>query len=200
MAIADKLKTVAENEPKVYEAGKKAEQDAFWDVFQNKGAKSNYNYALCGVMWIDEIYNPKYDIVCSGAVNMFRNAQITDSKVTIDIRGANGTYMFFECPKLVNIRKIIVNESNLFTGCFQSCSALEEIRFEGVIGKSLNIRWSTKLSAESYQSIFAAMSATVTGQTITFPTTAKATYDAKYGSGQWDLRKSALGNWTFAYA
>ena len=40
MSIAEKLTTVAENVPKVYEAGKKAEYDAFWDKYQNNGKRT----------------------------------------------------------------------------------------------------------------------------------------------------------------
>ena len=34
MSIAEKLTKVAENVPKVYEAGKKDEHDKFWDEYQ----------------------------------------------------------------------------------------------------------------------------------------------------------------------
>lgn len=200
MAIAEKLVKVAEDMPKVYEAGRKSEYDRFWDIIQKNGIKCNYNYAFCGSIWVDDIYNPKYDIVCTGAVNMFRQAEITDSKVTVDIRGANGTYMFFDCPKLRKIRKIIVNENNLFTGCFQNNVNLEEIRFEGTIGNSLDLHWSTKLSMESLANILSCLSKTSTGQTITLPTTAKATYDAVTYPGRWDEAIAEYPNWTFAYA
>ena len=61
MSIAEKLQTIAENEPKVYEAGKKAEYNRFWNAFQQNGNKRNYRNAFYA--WIDETYNPKYPIV-----------------------------------------------------------------------------------------------------------------------------------------
>jgi hypothetical protein len=112
----------------------------------------------------------------------------------------SSVYMFGTCSALHTIDKIIVTEKTVYLYWFEGCYALKEIRFEGVIGNSLDIHWSTNLSAESYNSIFTAMSTTVTGQTITFPTTAQATYDAKYGAGQWSMWVSYLSNWTFAYA
>lgn len=78
--------------------------------------------------------------------------------------------------------------------------ALEEIRFEGVIGKSLDIHWSTKLSMMSLSSIVGCLSKTVSGQTITLPTTARATYDNATISGSWDNLVKQYTNWTFAYA
>ena len=37
MSIAEKLTAIAENVPKVYEAGQKSEYDRFWDAYQNNG-------------------------------------------------------------------------------------------------------------------------------------------------------------------
>lgn len=203
MTIAEKLVNIAERVPIVYEAGRKSEYDRFWDIVQKNGIKCNYNYAFCGAIWVDDIYNPKYDIVCTGAVNMFRQAEITDSKVTVDIRGANGTYMFFDCTKLRKIRKIIVNENNLFTGCFQNNVNLEEIRFEGTIGNSLDLHWSTKLSAESYYSIITALSSSVSGQKFIVPPTAEATYNANPPQGDdipqtWAELIGKKNNWSIA--
>ena len=61
MSIADKLTTIAENVPKVYEAGKTAEWSGFWDGFQQNGNRTSYNYAFFG--WTDEMFYPKYDII-----------------------------------------------------------------------------------------------------------------------------------------
>ena len=33
MSIADKLQTILENEQKVFDAGKKAENERFWDIY-----------------------------------------------------------------------------------------------------------------------------------------------------------------------
>lgn len=110
-------------------------------------------------------------------------------------------YMFGTCIALHTIDKIIVTESQIFSYWFEGCTALKEIRFEGTIGKSLDIHWSTKLSAESYKSILDCMIVSVTNQTLTIPATAEAVYDAKYGSGKWaerEAEKNKLG-WAFSY-
>lgn len=62
MSIAEKLLTVAENEQKVYEAGKQAEYDRFWDDFQKNGTRTNYWYGFSGYGWTQETLNPKYKI------------------------------------------------------------------------------------------------------------------------------------------
>ncbi len=68
MSIAEKLVTVAENVPKVYEAGKKAEYDAFWDTFQQNGTRRRYSLAFTnsGRAWNSTNFKPKYDIICEG--------------------------------------------------------------------------------------------------------------------------------------
>ena len=102
-SIADKLEQIARNEQLIYnagvekgkaevsegiyeeafEAGKKSEYDAFWDVYQNYGDKSNYNMAFAGVGWKKENFKPKYDIKPTNAQYMFRYSQINADLVEI---------------------------------------------------------------------------------------------------------------------
>lgn len=61
MSIADKLTTVAENQEKVYEAGKKSEYDAFWNAHTENGNRKSYYYAFFA--WKASMFYPKDDIV-----------------------------------------------------------------------------------------------------------------------------------------
>jgi hypothetical protein len=61
MSIAEKLTTIAENVPKVYESGKKSQYDEFWDAFQRNGTRTNYTYAF--QYWGQDYIRPKYKIV-----------------------------------------------------------------------------------------------------------------------------------------
>lgn len=231
MSIANKLTKIAENVPKVYEAGQKSEYDRFWDAYQNNGNRTSYSYAFAGTGWNDANLNPKHPIVCSGGLSyMFRDSSATygDKIFEIDIsQVSSGSGIFYNSrikrigvldtrslsdlntmfqynSNLTSIEKIILKDdgSQKFTATFSSCPKIEEIRFEGTIGKSLDIHWSTKLSAESYENIFKCMTVTVSGQTLTVPkSTAEATYNAKYGSGKWASRVNgikALG-WAVSY-
>ena len=180
--------------------GLQEQYDRFWDAYQNGGKAMDYSYSFAGVNWDDYCYNPKYPIKCTTCTNMFRNSIITDAKVDIDLSEGNGTYVFANCRNLVSIPKIIVNENVFYTGWLTSCVALVKIRFEGVIANSLDVHYSTKLSAESYESILSCLSTTSTDQTLTLPTTAEATYNAKYGSGAWAERVKEFTNWEIKYA
>jgi hypothetical protein len=110
------------------------------------------------------------------------------------------SYVFADCIALETIDKITVSENTIFSNWFYNCNALKEIRFEGVIGKSLDIHWSTKLSMMSLASIVGALSKTVTGQSITLPTTARDTYDSATIGGRWDKLVAEYPNWSFKYA
>ena len=100
MSIAKKLKTVAENQQKVYDAGftagqatggntdaayqagfdagKQAEYDAFWDAYQQNGKRTNYAYAFGGDGWrTAALFKPKYDLKPINANCMFAYGSLT---------------------------------------------------------------------------------------------------------------------------
>ena len=58
-----------ESVEKVYEAGKKAEYDAFWDNFQQNGARRNYDKGFINTSgcWNSVSFKPKYDIIFEGS-------------------------------------------------------------------------------------------------------------------------------------
>ena len=72
MSIAEKLTTIAENEQRVFEAGKKSEYDAFWDSYQQNGNRTNYCSAF-GACWNKDNFKPKYSIRPTSAYYMFFN-------------------------------------------------------------------------------------------------------------------------------
>lgn len=71
MSISEKLVTIAENEQKVFEAGKKSEYDEFWDSYQENGARTNYSYGFSGRGWTFDIFKPKYNITPTNGSGLF---------------------------------------------------------------------------------------------------------------------------------
>ena len=77
MSIAEKLTAIAENEHRVFEAGKKSEYDTFWDAFQQNGNRVRYdmengnNFSYQG--WDFTNFYPKYDIKPTRAMQLFYN-------------------------------------------------------------------------------------------------------------------------------
>ena len=72
MTMAEKLTTIAENEQKVYDAGKQAFYAFFWDEFQQNGELTNYVGAFGG-QWTPDTFKPKYPIRPTYANFMFYN-------------------------------------------------------------------------------------------------------------------------------
>ncbi len=68
MTPAEKLTQIAENIPKVYEAGKNAAYDAFWDAYQNNGNLKSYCGAF-GSGFNAKTFKPKYPIVPQRSYN-----------------------------------------------------------------------------------------------------------------------------------
>lgn len=103
MSIAEKLVTIAENEQKVYEAGKQdgvqSAYDRFWDDYQLNGKRTNYAYAFTREGWSDVTFRPKYDIKPTGTLaHLMTSSRMTDvvailneCGVTIDTSGVTGT-------------------------------------------------------------------------------------------------------------
>lgn len=130
----------------------------FWDMFQDSGNRRYYRwcfYSQNSNAWTDDTYNPVYPIIATGEYagdSMFQSAQITDTKVDIEI-GTNASYTFISCYSLITIRKLIVSENTTFYRWFDGCGALENITFEGVIANDISFRDSIKLSMASVDSI-----------------------------------------------
>ena len=83
MNIAEKLTAIAENEQKVFDAGKRAEYDAFWDAAQQNGSRTQYQLAFSGCLWQNETFKPKYDMRPNNAERMFHTTSISGDLVEI---------------------------------------------------------------------------------------------------------------------
>jgi hypothetical protein len=140
MSIAEKLTTIAENQQAVYDAGKQAEYDAFWDVYQQKGISKGYNYNFSGNGWNDNTFRPKYDIKPTQCHNMFNSATIEDLAgvlaecgVVLDLSTVTGRCdnMFAYATKLLTVPELdlrnAVYANGVLNGMFQSCSKLHTI-------------------------------------------------------------------------
>lgn len=116
MSIADKLSTIAENEQKVFDAGKQEEYDRFWDRFQLNGARANYYYAFAGYGWDNTNFYPKYNIAATGdATRLFFNwddhqttlfdlkARLEECGVVLDVSGASSIQAMFSWVKFTAI-------------------------------------------------------------------------------------------------
>ena len=166
--------------------GKKAERDAFWEMLQDGGNRTDYQHAFRAV-YTDETFTPKYDITPTNANQMFIQCKITNlkallesAKVTLDTSNARFITQMFQAStithlpvmdctasslvsavfsdmaNLVYIEKLIVAEKHTFPNAFSNNKSLTEIRVEGEIANDINFQWSP-LSVESMKSIISCL-------------------------------------------
>lgn len=114
-----------------------------------------------------------YESSTAGCYYMFGGCsyleEIEDIKVPIV---PNYTYAFGWCGKLHTIGfPLRCTETTTWSGAFEGCNSLQNVTIDGVIGKSINFKSSTKLSTKSIINIFESLSTTVTGQTLTLHST-----------------------------
>lgn len=138
MSIADKLTTIAENEQKVFDAGKKAEYDAFWDIYQQNGNRTNYNSAFaCGYggtawakCWDDSNFKPKYDIRL--ASDTFNRCSVTNLKQRlidcgVKITTVTSLYFCFYTSSITHIPDISMTAVTNMQNAFNNCAKLISI-------------------------------------------------------------------------
>lgn len=161
MSVQEKLQTIAENDQRLYEMGRTKEWSDFWDVFQNYGNPMQYIQAFARNRFNANTYKPKHPFKSTYSTGMFQGLNFTDTLVDIELLEGqkDASYMFGYCSKLKTIRKIKISTENISfsTSAFQSCSALENITFEGVIPCNIHLQWSTKLTHDSLMSVINAL-------------------------------------------
>lgn len=139
------------------------------------------------------------------ALEMFGNSEYLTHLPRLDFGACTiFTTTFTECKSLVSIDGLKVNDKTRFSSSFNNCDALEEIRFEGIIGQNgLNLQWSTKLSKNSITSIINALSTTTSGLSITLSKVAvNKAFETSTGladgstSTDWNNLIGTKTNWT----
>ena len=153
--IAEKLTTIAENQTKVYEAGRQAEYDEFWDTFQENGNRTQYTMgSFSGPSWYDARFKPKYDVVISGNCNYaFSNTEIRDFKGCVEAAGisftfeniTNAPYLFY-FARVTNLPSIDFSKAS-------SESSLSLVFYYCIYLKSIDkiiISENTKFSTNSF--------------------------------------------------
>lgn len=189
--------------------GMQTSYDRFWDDFQQKGSRMSYQYAF--ETWSDALFYPKYDMILTSAVGMFTSCNITNLKqrfidcgVVLDTsKISNFSYMFAYSRSITHIPTLNVGQATTLYYTFQNCSALEEIRLEGVLGQSIDFKHSTKLSHDSIVSIINALSTTTSEIAVTLSKTAVNTaFETSAGAGdgstseEWLALTNTKTNWT----
>lgn len=139
MNISEKLTTIAQNEQKVYDAGKKSEYDKFWDSFQNNGNRTSYSYAFFSYTstsgysaWNDETFKPKYDLKpTSAGESMFRTLSVTNFKqllidlgISLDLSKVTTFSNGFAFSKVTHLGEIDLSSCVSLRESFRNCDVV----------------------------------------------------------------------------
>ncbi len=231
MNVADKYRVLnTEKIPAVYEAGKKAAYDDFWDDVQKNGIREDYHMVFCGKSWNNNTFKPKYPIGkitnaqlffyennvtdgydyiknldCSASTNiaqMFQGSLVNHVGV-IDATGAGGAYATFaNTPQLHTIDKFVVDEDVTYSYTFHAAVALENIRISGTIGQDISISWCNKISLPSAISFLLALADLSQSGTTKTITMSFATDQKYYFDEAWKHNKAQAREkgWTIVFA
>lgn len=139
MSIAEKLTTIAENEQKVYDAGKKAQYDEFWDSYMKTmlGGGSAQNL-FSGSGWNGDNFYPKYSMEpLSTATAMFSYfswdnstpyldlaQRLEDCGVTLDTSKATVVALMFAYAYVTHIPKVSVIGTTSLDRVFRGTKAV----------------------------------------------------------------------------
>lgn len=223
MAIDKQLIEIAENVPRVYNAGSEkgysegydvgysggydkgktdgaqSEYDNFWDYYQDNGTRTDYQYAFAHKGWRNANFKPKYPLNnITAATSMFSSNRMTRVAYPIDLSNcANCSYMFSQCASLTTISELTFSETiTNASNMFASCKSLTTITVKGTIATAV-VMGSCPLNRDSILSVVNALSNDVTGKTLSLN---KAAVNAAFTTEEWDAVAATKSNWTITLA
>lgn len=128
------------------------------------------------------------------SVNTFHEMRENTRVPELDIRNTPD-FTFSYNTSLVSIDKLILNEDGTNALSFSYCQSLEYIRFDGVIGKDLNMQHCKNLTNDSVQSIIDHL------KDLTGETAKTVRFHATVGANITDAQKAQITakNWTLVY-
>lgn len=122
-----------EDVAEAYDAGKQAQYDEFWDLYQENGERRNYVNSFSGIGWNDNIFKPKYDIVPTTAfgASMFQSSGIVnlkqcliDAGVTLDLSELTSATYIFRDSFITDYPYIDLSSANSVVYAFYSCKGV----------------------------------------------------------------------------
>ena len=230
MTTAERLTTIAENQQKVFDAGKKSERDTFWDAYQQNGTRVNYSYAF-SYGWSTDSFKPKYDITPTGtATSMFQamkfagdlSQRFEDCGVTLDLSKVTSLHSLFNsASQITRVPEInITGAGAACSGTFAYCGKLVTVDKFVVTETSvftssfINCRSLVNLTMDgvigasidlspcplSKDSVLSVFNALSTTKTGQTATFNKTAKEAAFTDAEWESLKATKTNWTIALA
>ena len=107
MTIAEKLQLIARNVQKVFDSGRKAERDEFWEVYLNSGKRTTYDYGF--YRWGADIFYPNHNIECVAnptfAFAYLNNPKTTEFDLSLRLK---------ECNVILDVSRVTTGLNYMF--------------------------------------------------------------------------------------
>ncbi len=102
MSVTEKLTIIAQNEQKVFDAGKNAQHNHTIEIMQGNGKRTNYDGGFA--CWTEDLFKPKYNIKPASACYMFSrfNKDIKEIDMVEHLKKYNVTLDFSACSNFTN--------------------------------------------------------------------------------------------------
>ena len=103
--------------------------------------------------------------------------------------------MFYNCTQLEEIDLIIKDDgSQTFGNTFTYCNKLYDLKITGVIGQTVNLKWSKNLSKQSVINVINALSSSASGMSLTLSQEVKWWFN----NTDWNNLINKKKNWTIS--
>jgi hypothetical protein len=146
MSLTEKVERAKLDYDEVFDVGKQAEYDAFWDNYQGiKGNATYYSHRFAGTGWSDHTFKPKYNIRVVGlADRMFRMAgylnlrqRLLDCGVVLDTSQGTSFQYAFANGSITALPKLDFSSATKLESTFSSSTKLTYIE-EMVVHENLS--------------------------------------------------------------
>lgn len=175
---------------RAFEAGRKAEYDAFWDSIYGADGKISGVATFAGKAWNHNTLNPPRKITLldncycafyncgfdgsiagiidfadvTAATSMFTYSKVSEIGA-LDLTGVETLGGTFSNSNIKSIQKLVVSQNVKYIDTFYKCLNLTSVVFEGYIGNNIDLSYSP-LNKASLTSIINALSTTTTSLTV----------------------------------
>ena len=123
MSLAEQIARAKADYDEVYEAGKQTAYDGFWDVYQDNGNRTDFQFAFGGKGWNDSTFKPKHSIQITAAREMFNGCKITNLKSILDMQ--NVTFDFSKCTDFT----LFLSNSDITHFGVLDCTAIKNVGY-----------------------------------------------------------------------
>lgn len=135
MSIAEKLNAIAENEQKVFDAGKKAERIGFWSDIQENGSRENYSLFFSSAFNERNFY-PAFDFNVKNGMYMFRSLwfngdldqRLKDCGVVLNTENiTNADGMFHSTYGITKLPHLVLTSPRILSLTFYDMQSLKSL-------------------------------------------------------------------------